>query len=93
MYAQVLDLWSPIYYAWSVIVVNCHCEQNKALGASLGLFSFPMPEITIVLKNRMFSQVVLMALLAAGFESISREYLHDGVHLHLKVPAGSQNGV
>lgn len=49
--------------------------------------AFFMPnEITIVLKNRMFSNVVLMALLAAGFESISREYLHDGVHLHMKPP-------
>ena len=45
-----------------------------------------MAEITIVLKNRMFSQVVLMALLAAGFESLGKDYLHDGVHLRLKPP-------
>jgi hypothetical protein len=50
-------------------------------------------EITIVLKNRMFSQVVIMALLAAGFELISKSYPHDGCALHLKVPAGSQNGL
>lgn len=43
-------------------------------------------EITIVVKNRMHSNVVLMALLAAGFEKVSDERLHDGLHLHLKPP-------
>lgn len=53
----------------------------------LGSPAFFMPkELTIVLKNRMFSNVVLMALLAAGFERTGTEYLHDGVHLHLKPP-------
>ncbi len=47
---------------------------------------FMRKEITIVIKNRMHSNVVLMALLAAGFEKVSDERLHDGLHLHLKPP-------
>lgn len=80
----------------SPVILKSLLENLYWYGARLSLWHpcFFMPnQITIVLKNRMFSQVVLMALLAAGFEKIGdSEYLHDGVHLHLKVPAGSQNG-
>lgn len=68
------------YFALLFLCCACCHSGNRA---------FFMPkEIVIVLKNRMFSNAVLMALLAAGFESLGREYLHDGVHLHLKVPNG-----
>lgn len=43
-------------------------------------------EITIVIKNRMHANSVLIALLSAGFEKVGDERLHDGLHLHLKPP-------
>lgn len=48
---------------------------------------FMRNQITLVIKNRMHLNAILAALLGAGFESMGHEYLHDGVHLHLKPPA------
>jgi hypothetical protein len=43
-------------------------------------------EIEIVLKNRQYSNAVIMALLPAGFELLGKDYMHDGLHLRLKPP-------
>lgn len=43
-------------------------------------------EITILLKNRMYSQAVITALLAAGFGLMEKTYTHAGCELHMVPP-------
>lgn len=63
-------------------VVTLHKTNPPSAGFCVSMTN----EIEIVLKNRQYSNAVIMALLPAGFELLGKDYMHDGLHLRLKVP-------